>query len=64
MGLESEFSNNDIFISKFLILASSVDHDEMPLFVVFHLGLNCLTFNSSRYPLNSSQYKKGYPAIF
>ena len=34
-------------------LTNSVDHDEMPYYVAFHLGLRCL----SKYPYQGCQYK-------
>ena len=38
-----------------IILANSVDPDEMPHFAAFHLGLHCLP----KYPLRGFLYTKG-----
>ena len=47
-----------IFSLKFIfILANSVDPDEMPHDVAFHLGLHCLP----KYAFRSHNYTKGYP---
>ena len=39
-----KFLNYDVFLSLKIVLttAKSVDTDEMPHFVAFHLGLHCL----------------------
>ena len=39
-----------------LVLANSVDPDEMPHYGAFHLGLHCLLKN----PFRGFQYTKGY----
>ena len=40
----------------FFILTNSVDPDEMPHFMAFHLGLLCLL----KHPLMGLQYTKGF----
>ena len=58
-GSQIEFSKllYDVFLSLkvVLIIANSVDSDEMQHNAAFHLGLHCLP----KYPLRGFQYTKG-----
>ena len=51
------FLNYSVFLSLkvVLILANSVDPDEMQHYAAFHLGLHCLP----KYPFRGFQYTKG-----
>ena len=48
-----------LFVIILFISANSEDPDEMPHFVVFHLGLHCLP----KYPLGVSHIQKVKPNV-
>ena len=56
-GHRSAFPNSDFFLFLWIVftIANSVDPDEMPHHVAFHLGIHCL----SKYLLRGIQYTKG-----
>ena len=56
-GSQVEFLNYCVFLSLkvVLILANSVDPDEMQHYAAFHLGLHCLP----KHPFRGFQYIKG-----
>ena len=56
------FTKYDVFLSLRIVftLTNSVDPDEMPHCVAFHLDLHCL----SKYRFRGLKYTKGYRMLF